>query len=186
MPWRMGVTWVGSMDLHGPEISRICSSSEISRFWCAGARFGKKFAHLPSENMTRHVFAARAALRARRHLDRYRLLTVTLHTGRYTTCGRKHVRHIHPPPTANTLRCQFTYHHVHQTVVTHLAHSPCSRKQVPPFFAHISGFRAFDIARKFRSVNTVSRICSENRRISLTTHPCRHAPNCALMIENDE
>ena len=30
------------MDLHGPEISRICSSSVILRFWCEGMRF-----HLP-------------------------------------------------------------------------------------------------------------------------------------------
>ena len=37
-----------------------------------------------------------------------------------------------------------------------------------PFFAHTSGFRAFDTAQKFRDVNIVSRICSENRRISLT------------------
>ena len=35
--------WVGSMDLHGPEISRICFSSEISRFWCEGTRLGQKF-----------------------------------------------------------------------------------------------------------------------------------------------
>ena len=40
-----------------------------------------------------------------------------------------------------------------------------------PFSAHTSGFRAFDSAQNFRDVNIISRICSENRRISLTTHP---------------
>ena len=38
--------WVGSMDLHGPEISRICSSSEISRFWCKGTRIRSKFSRI--------------------------------------------------------------------------------------------------------------------------------------------
>ena len=43
---KMCKPWVGSMDLHGPEISRICSSSEISRFWCKGTRIRSKFSRI--------------------------------------------------------------------------------------------------------------------------------------------
>ena len=69
-PRALRAPWGGSMDFHGPEISRICSSSEISRFWCAGARLGENFAHLPSPR----TYSAVCALRPARapHLDRYR------------------------------------------------------------------------------------------------------------------
>ena len=57
------------MDLHGPEISRICSSSEISRFWCKGTRIRSKFSRICLFRGTTLRFTYRTWAASRRAVD---------------------------------------------------------------------------------------------------------------------
>ena len=143
--------WVGSMDLHGSEISRVCSRREISRVCTPGRQ---NFAHFPTHAKN---FAPARCARAR------------------GVGGAPAVRKDEEGPVGSQVRAERVASVIGVALWGERSEPHgkfCTAVQAEIRISHVwAVFRAFDSPQKFRGVNTISRVRFPRGKISLTPHP---------------
>ena len=166
------------MDLHGSEISRVGSRREISRVCLQDGRGRHNFVHLPTH---KEFCSASGALRAHNTHTPFperRTARLTRHSSAHASTSTARAR----SSASRCSRVRSPANSTSSSAAAALAASASASRalwgerseQHRNFCTRIlhvwAGFRAFDSPRKFRSVDTISRVGSPRGKISLTRY----------------